>query len=925
MIKQLTYRFLLVCMVLVGTANGQYRSEKLKIADKLQAQKKYFEAIDAYIEVLEENPTLDRTIFKLASMLDSYGNYVEASKWYKILSENHSKKYPKIILTRALLEKKQGHYEAAIKLFEKFQKNYQGDDKSYLTKYIKNEITGCDRAILSETDSSFIQKNLDDLNSVYTDLSPVVFGGKIYYSSIPADTAITYTDEKPCTKTQKLWVADYDVNKTIATSKPKLFGNKNWYLENEHISGGAFSPDGKRFYFSRCKAISSTKNTCSIYGANKTDSIWSKAFIIMGGVNSPDGKFSSTHPTISKTKKRKRKKDQLYYASNKSGGQGGFDIWMVEIDDEFIAGKIKNMGRKINTPKNEITPFYHEQGRALYFSSEGQIGAGGYDIYKVKKSGRRFKKPRQLEKPFNTSYDDFYFHKIDKNNVLLVSNRPGAKIYHKGYILDDIFSLHREIKKNIIVNTYSKDSLAVPMDSVLLEVVQDDSIRFEIMSNNTIEVAIGSKYYIASHLKGYFNASTTVEITDQSSDLTLIPLTVERVVDEKEIRLNNLYFEFNSALLSDSSLGELDSLLTILQNNPDFVIEIGAHTDNKGRKKYNINLSQKRAQSVVDYLVSKNISQDRLVAKGYGMSKPIAPNSLEDGADNPEGRALNRRIVFKIIGTGESEEEKENRLQSENELRGIITLSVDSALEKLDSTSLNVQDSILSLNPRTTIIQDSILSVDSLRPQGLNLKTLQIQTEIKDTTYTPVTTDTIISVDTVVDTQSRNNYVSTPIDITVTKNRFRWLRTGTAQLIECKDSIFIQSVRVIAKKKTGVKFSVRIVKAKNGKIIAESEEFTVKGEKGSSQKMFSYFDAPISFSVPKGKYFIYAVVTSGQIGFLPNYTHENTFRNGGIVIGKSMYNNQSKDKTKFKFKESEATNKKLMHYGPFLNVKLKGK
>lgn len=643
---------LLLCFSCFASAlQAQMRSEKFKMAEELMYRLKYYEAAVAYEEVLKESPNLVSVRIKLARLYDQLNHYPKAIQHYQQLLDVKLEEEPLIEYQYAILLKKDGQYKKSIEHFEHFIKDYQGGDKSFMAKKVKDQITGCERALLAGNKSNYTVRPLSEINSAYTDLSPVIKGNQLVFSTIPSDTPLIYIDEFGIQNFMELYEVTYDHYKDSVVSAPKKFGKNYWNEANSNVTGGAFSADGKRFYFSSCKLGLHGVSSCQIMGTALTDSGWTTPKNLGPLVNDPEGIFSSTHPALSEDVRKKR--DILYFASNRPGGEGGFDLYEVEVDQNFNAGKLDNLGKRINSEGNEITPFIDPKDQSLYFSSDGLIGAGGYDVQKAKRKGKRLDKPKQLGSPFNTSKDEFYFSVIGKDKFLLVSNREGAKAYYQDYILDDVFLIYKpQIHKFLLVNVQMNDSAKTATNYIPLSVNGKDSVLF---AGQAWEVPLDSVLMLKTKGEGLINASSTITITEKSPDTTYITLVVDQIVEEREIRLNNIYFAFNSDSLTDSSKIELEALYKILTDNPLFKIEIGAHTDNIGKEKYNLELSQKRAQSVVTFLLEKGVRPERLVAKGYGMSQPIAPNELENGEDNPEGRQRNRRIVFKIIGSVEAE------------------------------------------------------------------------------------------------------------------------------------------------------------------------------------------------------------------------------------------------------------------------------
>lgn len=236
-------------------------------------------------------------------------------------------------------------------------------------------------------------------------------------------------------------------------------------------------------------------------------------------------------------------------------------------------------------------------------------------------------------------------------------------------------------------------------------------------------------------------------------------------------------------------------------------------------------------------------------------------------------------------------------------------LAVDSTVVQSVEQVSNVLDTTINV-PSIPARKDSISNLTPTHPTGIAKQ---------DTT--PLLEDSIIKQ--VIDSSLLKEYfISFPIDASPTKNRFRWLRKPAAQKIINTATFTIDSLRIIVKKKTGIKFKVRVVKAKNGKVVHESREFTIDGMKTASVKAFQLFDFPLGFTLEPGKYFIYPVITKGEIAHLGNFTKENSFNDGTIIIGAPMFNNQTMDKGKFKFKLKEEKSGRLKNYGPFFRFVL---
>jgi len=909
----LKFKYILILLTLSSvTLFGQYRSETLQKADVLYQNHKIYEAIDYYILAIEEAPYMQELFYKVASSYKSLGAAVDAKKWYEEVLKFKKQDYPLAKYEYALVLKSLGEYFNAIEQFEQFIKLYRGDDKSVMSKIVEKQIKGCDRALLSEEDNSFEVVNLTGVNSYYTDLSPYIFEDTLYFSGIKTDTPLIYLDDIGIKVQIDLLKIGFDVKEDTAKGPVLKYGPTRLGTDKPHNTSAVYSDDGKQMFFVKCTSNLKFENRCDIYGANKKDNKWEPALKLGPTVNDVLALTSSTHPCITTNKGKKR--NTLYFSSNRLGGQGGYDLWTVEIDKDLLCGIAKNLGRRINSIGDEITPSYDEASTTLYYSSNGHIGFGGFDIFKVKKKGSRFGKTNTLENPFNTSFDEFYFQKFGDDKYIFASNRIGAKKYFANYVLDDLFIIRKiEKKKYLIVSVEEENGKQVEGSKV--EVISSDK-NLSIEPNIPIRVYRGTEYKLSSNLEGFINDSYNITIEEESNDTIHVKLVVKQLVQEQEIQLKNIYFDYTSAVLKDTSKLEVDLLYNILVNNPRLIIELGAHTDSKGADRYNLNLSQRRAQSVVNYLAEKGIPKKRLIAKGYGETKPIAPNNNPDGSDNPKNRQLNRRIVFKIIG-----------------LLPLIDPSLDSDSASIDSLGSSTFDNLIPFTGTDTIINGEQTTTYKIPSPGL-------QKCIVDSTTSALKalSDTIHN--TAVDKTDSTNiaeqktkitaipswkkvYVTVPIDASPVKDRVRWIKKAGAQRITSKVAIRIDSITLMYKEKLGLNFKIRVVKASSGKLIAESEEFSVKANKRVSPRLMKLHTVSLDFKLKKGSYFIFPVITNGFVAFLPRYTHENSFDNGNVIVHKAMFTNNYVGKPiKYKFKTKDEKNNDFGNYGPFLKIQI---
>jgi flagellar motor protein MotB len=342
----------------------------------------------------------------------------------------------------------------------------------------------------------------------------------------------------------------------------------------------------------------------------------------------------------------------IYFVSDRDGGQGGRDIWYCTQDAAGKWGDAKNIGDPINTRDDEEGVFIHPDGKTIYFSSKGRFTYGGYDIFKSELQNGVWSEPENMGEPINTTGDDFFF----------VIDAKGTTGYYtssmKGGFGDkDIYKItFSPIKKKkgpklILLKGIISDELNGKPLEASIEIIDNEKnvVLFKLTSNSAtgkylVSLPSGKNYGISVNGKGYLFHSENFNVLDTASYIEINKdIQLKKLEVGNKIVLNNIFYDFDKATLRPESIHELERLLALMKDNPTLKIELASHTDSKGTDEYNLKLSQARAQSVVDYLISKNISKDRLVAKGYGESVPIATN------DTDEGRQLNRRTDFKIL------------------------------------------------------------------------------------------------------------------------------------------------------------------------------------------------------------------------------------------------------------------------------------
>ena len=656
------YLFLFICLIFIAgnsfaqdDRNDMNWRQKLEKANELMLAGSYYNAIELYKEVLEERPERGDVALNLGNALYSGRNYYEALEYYKKAYEADEKKYKEAQFYHGLMLKMTGQYQPAVDQLKDFYRTYRaaGKEGMDMKKRAKDEYEGAELALslLNDTAEMVIKHLSNNVNAIYTEFNPRPVGDSLFiFSSLKVDSVIVLNKEQKKMPRARLYQA-YRSGDSY-TDVEEMTGPFN--DTKEHTGNGVYSPDGKRFYFTRCTTDKGTDVSCDIFMSVFEKDKWSEPKALE--IN--DKKANDSHPFIVSNKNN----EILFFSSDREGGEGGSDIWMSYIyRDGSDHRSPQNLGRRINTPGNEITPFYDEPTEVLYYSSDREINVGGYDVFKSKGSGRRWAKPINMGFPVNSSVDDMYYvHNADGEKGFIVSNRKGSISPKWEHCCDDIFAFNYIVVPKFVVMgyVYSKaDTVKKPIENATVQIflAESNAIVDSAVSDpqKPYDFFIGSneaRYRVEARKEGYIsgiNTTSTVGLT--KSDTLMVDVYLTPISEVGKIVLRNVYFDLDKAFIREDAKPSLDTIYTMLVNNPNIKIELSSHTDSRASKNYNLELSQRRADSSKAYLVSKGIDPERIVAKGYGENRLL--NNCADGVNCTEiEHQLNRRTEFEIIG-----------------------------------------------------------------------------------------------------------------------------------------------------------------------------------------------------------------------------------------------------------------------------------
>ncbi len=617
-----------------------------------------YTALYYYVEWANRKPKNTDLTFQVAELYRYTRNYAEAEKWYSKL-KSETKRYPTAIFYLAEMQVGLEKYQLAKENYLIFKKLARYVDDIYYRDQYKKGLASCDFALsmkdsIPEAVATHLPKSI---NKPHVEFSPVVIDeNTIMFGSLNVEGVDYYNisaHDSMDIPLRKFYIAK-KINEEWV-NQGEFQGPFN--QENAHVGNATISEDGQKIYFTVCQKNWKNETVCEIYFSNKFSDKWVVATKMNEVINLPN--YTSTQPTIGYDSRTNA--EVLYFISNRPGGRGGLDLWYTEFNPRKKEFKNpKNMGSKLNGKGDEATPYYDRTTRTLYFSSNGRVGYGGYDVYKSSGEKRKWTEVKVLGKGINSSYDDLDFTlNTDKSGGFLVSNRTGGTSLLSETCCDDIYEfkfskfIKIDLKGKIFdgetkltdyeINIYLKDS--VDGEKVMVNKNEFSSNQYQFNLDQ------GYIYVIEAVKKGYYKQSVEVNTKSIAESAVIIQDFNLKKIPLEPVVLKGVLYEFDSDKLTAGAKATIDTtLLKLMLEQKNIIVQISSHTDSKGQNKYNRELSNRRAKSVVDYLTSKGIAPNRLQYKGYGESSPIAPNTNPDGSDNPEGRRLNRRTEFLIVG-----------------------------------------------------------------------------------------------------------------------------------------------------------------------------------------------------------------------------------------------------------------------------------
>ncbi len=706
----------LCCIIAVLAVNGQSRREWLEFGDKAFDEKNYKLALACYQHVVTLAPGNDRDLVtpyecrpftpakklvdtgavataaqdttmlanpnlvtgndsrtryvthRIAECYRQMHDYDNAEIWYRQALFLPDKRFPDTRYWYAVTLMNNAKYEAAIKQFDMYAEPLDPSHPGF--RRATRASAGC----LFALDSNSVKKEV-----IVRQMDSVINSGTAVFAAtyFGDPNALLLTAAKPGNKSTpdlaRLGLDAYSTDIYTARREggkwmqPQPVNSPIADLNTPMNEGAAMVSFGKEsLFFTRW---SEDGKECAIYMCRNVNDKWLAPRRLDANVNAPNCRnmmpfFSNDGST-------------MYFVSDREGGQGGLDLWSVQLDENGNASPAVNLGPLINSADDEVTPFYHFTSSTLFYSSNGMGGFGGFDIMKssFNADDSTWSKPNNLEAPFNSSRDDAYFV-LDRmqQHGYFSSDRekctdcgPGSGYCYRAYQFSNeplVFSIHGHVYNSETNEPISNALLTFKDIRGNVEpffVITDSAGYYE------AELVLNEELYIKAQKNKYFGDATnisTVGLTDSrvfEHDFFLTPIPIGEIV------IPGIEYDFDRATLRPESKKVLDDLAAFLELNDNISVEIASHTDTRGSDVYNLNLSQARAKSCTDYLISKGISPDRVSAKGYGETQPLIPDKDINAmvAKSPEWEAAhqkNRRTSFRPVKEGVIRDKWEGRM-----------------------------------------------------------------------------------------------------------------------------------------------------------------------------------------------------------------------------------------------------------------------
>ncbi len=633
--------------------------DMIRVAEEQLEASRPYNALEWFKKAYEEEPSA-ALAYRMAELNFELRDYKKAVSYFKrAMRKAADGEMVEGLFYLGRAEKMQGNYGEALEAFREFKLMAPNHP---FTNRADIEVEGAQMAIkMVEPPRIKVENAGRAINSSNQEYSPVLAAdGNLYYAGFGKNGYIK--EEGEDVQSIRIYKAKAGEDGTYSkgTPLPKAINRAGYQTVNV-----AIDPQGDVMLFVRSELDGTVELESKIYYAVKGASgNFSKASLVEG----LNGNYIAKHPAFGELYGN----EVVFFTSDMEGGQGGEDLYYATKKGEGVYDSPVNLGPEINTPYDDVTPFY--TNGTLYFSTEGRPSLGGFDVYRSDWTGDAWSTPVNMGKGFNSSLDDRYFQ-LDNSgkNGVIASNRPPTRSVKSKTCCDDVFLLNVEpIFIDLLALTLDGDGQL--LQGVTVDLVQLSDGDSTVLSRKLnpegnrfdFELVDDASYVVIAKREGYSDAKVELNTLGVSEPMSIEKtlVLVKEIVEEpttttpgeetieitlnQPIRLANIYYDFDDDKILPASEPDLTYILNLMQEYPEMVVELGSHTDAQGKDSYNQGLSQRRAQSAVNWIEQRGIDRSRLVAKGYGETNIL--NQCTNGVKcTDDEHRFNRRTEFKIL------------------------------------------------------------------------------------------------------------------------------------------------------------------------------------------------------------------------------------------------------------------------------------
>lgn len=643
---------LTLSIILAALLFGGCRGPKLATADAQMKRGEYYDASKTYRKIYnnlkrDDRSTRGEVAYKMGEAHRMLSQYARASAAYQnAIRYGYPEMDAQLYLAQTLHA--DGKYAQAIRAYEEYLMQVPGSPEA------QSGLEGARLALnLKEHPTRYTVRNAKTFNSRRADFAPMFNDETLYFTTTNEKVKGTQRSEITGMKKSDIWMVKKNEQGQWMRPEP-VEGELNSEMDEGIVS---FSPDGNTMYLTKARRAPNYNTGVEIFTSQRSDAQWSAPvkFDITGDTISSFG-----HPAVSPS-------GEFLYFTSDMPGNGGKDIWRINLKER--AGSLENLGDDINTSGNEEFP-YMLTDSIMIFASDGHPGLGGLDMFRAELQADGHWTVSNMGTPLNSQGDDFgitYDRTADHPTGYFSSNRGDARGY------DHLYSFELP-DLQIVLNGWITDLEEEPIPGAIVRIVGTDGSNQRTAAGGdgsySFKLNRGVSYAMMAGARGFLNArqefttDTAEADAEYGIDFMLASLSQPNIVE-------NIFYDFDKATLRPESQKALDELAELLRDNPNITIEMTSHTDRKGSEEYNIDLSHRRAKSVVDYLIEAGISADRLQYQGYGKTKPktvtkrvarLYPQfkegdvlteefilALPEEADREAADQINRRTEFNVL------------------------------------------------------------------------------------------------------------------------------------------------------------------------------------------------------------------------------------------------------------------------------------